>query len=316
MIRYHNRSLNRVENEKVFGGEYVDLAYRTKLGLFLTKLLFIRRWLSVIMGMYENSKLSLRRIPFFIDQYDIKMDDYEAQNFKSFNEFFIRKFKAGKRPFKESPNTFCAGAEARYLAFENISANTRVKVKGIELSIAELFGTTKEAQAAARDFDGGTVIIARLCPVDYHRFHFPCDGEVISQYRVPGVLHSVNPVALAAEPEVFLVNERQVCLFQNSVFGKVAMIEVGALGVGKIIQSYFSDVDAGNLNRTKFVKGAEKGYFLFGGSTVIWVLQKGALSLSADLLKNSTSTDILETWIPLGDELGEFRRDRDVVGRT
>ena len=121
-----------------------------------------------------------------------------------------------------------------------------------------------------------------------------------------GLLHSVNPVALAAQPEIFLINERQVCIFNNPSFGNVAMIEVGALGVGKIIQSYANT----NYIGTKFVKGDEKGYFLFGGSTVIWVLKKGAITLAQDLLTNSSNAkEVLETWIPLGDTLGEFRSD-------
>jgi phosphatidylserine decarboxylase len=306
VIRYHNRVSNRVENEQVYGSQYVDLAYKNPIGFFLTKLFFVRPWLSKIMGAVENSKSSRSKILPFIAKYEIKMEDYEPQDFKNFNEFFIRKFRNGKRPFNPSAATFCAGAEARYLAFENISANFRVKVKGIDVSISELFGHTKEAHTLAQEFDGGTVIIARLCPVDYHRFHFPCNGEVITQYRVKGVLHSVNPVALAAHPEIFLVNERQVCIFKNSTFGNVAMIEVGALGVGKIVQSYAD----GKFNTIKFDKGDEKGYFLFGGSTVIWVLKKGAITLAQDLKTNSSNIEgSLETWIPLGDTLGEFRSD-------
>ena len=304
MIRFHNRVSNRVENEKVYGGNYVELAYKNPIGLFFTRLLLVRPWLSKLMGAYENSRRSISKILPFIEQYQISMNDYEPQEFKSFNEFFIRKFKPGKRPFNPSPQVFSAGAEARYLAFENISANSRVKVKGIEVSISELFGHTQEAHALAQEFDQGTVIIARLCPVDYHRYHFPCDGEVLKQYRVEGLLHSVNPVALSVEPEIFLINERQVCIFKNSLLDKVAMIEVGALGVGKIIQSYANT----NYIGTKFVKGDEKGYFLFGGSTVIWVLKKGTITLAPDLVRNSTSDkEILETWIPLGDTLGEFR---------
>ena len=310
MIRYHNRSSNRVENEKVYGSQYVDLAYKNPIGLFLTKMFFVRPWLSKLMGAYEDSRRSVSKIKPFIEQYQIPMDQYEPQEFHSFNDFFIRKFRAGKRIFNPSPKAFCAGAEARYLAFENISANSRVKVKGIDLSISELFGNTKEEHALAQEFDGGTVIIARLCPVDYHRYHFPCDGEVLNQYQVSGLLHSVNPVALSVEPEIFLINERHVCIFKNETFGNVAMIEVGALGVGKIIQSYAK----ANYVGTKFVKGDEKGYFLFGGSTVIWVLKKGALTLDQDLTTNSSNNkEILETWIPLGDTLGEFRSD---ISRT
>ena len=308
MIQFHNRVSNRVENEKVYGSQYVDLAYKNTVGYFLTKHVFAKRWLSKIMGAVENSKSSVSKIEPFIERYEIKMEDYEPQEFKSFNEFFIRKFKWGARPFNPSPKVFCAGAEARYLAFVNISANTRVKVKGIDVSISELFGNTKEAHSFAQEFEGGTVIIARLCPVDYHRYHFPCSGEVVQQYTVSGLLHSVNPIALAVHPEIFLVNERQVCILKNETFGKVAMIEVGALGVGKIVQSYAER----NFIGTKFDKGAEKGYFLFGGSTVIWVLKKGAMTLAQDLINNSSNNEvILETWIPLGDTLGEFRSGKD-----
>jgi phosphatidylserine decarboxylase len=303
MIRFFNRSSNRVESEKVYGSQFVDLAYKNPIGFFLTKTFFTRPWLSKIIGAYEDSKSSRSKIAPFVAQYEINMDDYETAEFKSFNEFFIRKFKKGKRTFNPSTKVFSAGSEARYLAFENISANTRVTVKGIEVSIAELFGHTQETRSLAQEFDGGTLIIARLCPVDYHRFHFPISGKVLHQYRVAGILHSVNPVALSVEPEVFLKNERQVCIFENSIFGKVAMIEVGALGVGKIVQSY------GNKNfvGSTFEKGDEKGYFLFGGSTVIYVLKKDGITLAQDLKVNSTGKEIIETWIPLGDQLGEYR---------
>ena len=169
MIRFHNRVSNRVENEKVYGGNYVELAYKNPIGFLITKLFLVHRWLSKLMGAFENSRRSAAKILPFIEQYQIPMNDYEPQEFKSFNEFFIRKFKPGKRTFNYSPQIFSAGAEARYLAFENISANSRVKVKGIEVSISELFGHTQETHALAQEFDQGTVIIARLCPVDYHR---------------------------------------------------------------------------------------------------------------------------------------------------
>ncbi len=310
MIRFHNRSSNRVESEKVYGSQFVDLAYKNPIGFFLTKTVFSRSWLSKIIGAYEDSKSSTSKIAPFIEQYGINMEDYEFQEFKSFNEFFIRKFKPGKRIFNSSPNVFCAGAEARYLAFENISANTRVTVKNIEVSISELFGHTNEAHSIAQEFDGGTVIIARLCPVDYHRFHFPISGKVIHQYRVSGILHSVNPVALSVDPEIFLKNERQVCILENPIFGNVAMIEVGALGVGKIVQSYGKEKLVGST----FEKGDEKGYFLFGGSTVIFVIKKNVLTLAEDLLKNSSGKEIIETWIPLGDQLGEYRNSGSRTG--
>lgn len=290
-IHFFNRQSGKIEEEKVLGGTAVDWAYKDALGLKLTDSLFSKSWLSRLMGVYEDSPLSLRQIDKFVREYQIDMNLFEEERYKNFNQFFIRRFKPGVRKFDPRDEVFCAGAEARYLAFENITATQRFYVKGIEIDLPELFRNSM----LAKDFEGGTFIIARLCPVDYHRFHFPCSGQIDHFQRISGQLHSVNPVALTAKPDVFLINERQVTCFHHQNFGRVAMIEVGALGVGKIVQSY-------PQGSNHFDKGQEKGYFLFGGSTVLWVLQKGRLILSQDLVQNSRQG--LETWIPLGDSLG------------
>lgn len=289
MIQYFNRKTKKIEIEKVYGDALVNWGYQTKLGYWVTQYLLTCRWVSVLMGWYQNTRFSLRGLPEFIKNYEIKMDEYEPGPFKSFNDFFIRKFKPGIRVFLEQNDAFSAGAEARYLALENVSKDSRFPVKGIEINLHELVGSDSWGGV----FEGGTVIIARLCPVDYHRYHFPTSGTIKASYFVPGEYHSVNPVALAKKPDIIFKNERHVTLIENSEFGLYAMIEVGALGVGKIIQSY-----TGN----QAVRGQEKGYFLFGGSTVVFVLQKNRLKIDADLLENSLRG--VETWIPLGDSLG------------
>lgn len=298
MIQYYNRVSKQIETEKVYGSAYLEWAYQNRLGFALTDKVLSKRWLSLLMGAYESSTFSKGKIPAFIQKYSIPMGEYVQATYNSFNDFFIREFAPGKRPFAPSAKAFCAGAEARYLAFENVSAQTKVKVKGIDLHLNQLIG----GNGLGEEFDGGTVIIARLCPVDYHRFHFPISGTITQGYAIHGALHSVNPLALKIKPEVFLINERQVAILESEEFGKTAMIEVGALGVGKIVQSSY------RLNGSypvKFDKGQEKGYFLFGGSTVIWVIQRNRLILSDDLKTNSLKG--LETWIPLGDPLGESR---------
>ncbi len=282
----------------MYGSQFVDLAYENNIGYFITDLFFTRPWFSRLLGGLEDSHFSARKIAPFVAQYGIDMNDYEPSQYQSFNQFFIRKFKAGKRNFKPEANVFCAGAEARYYGFENFNAGSKVQVKGIDVTPTELVGNA----ALGAEFNEGTILIARLCPTDYHRFHFPVSGKLIHQSTVHGQLHSVNPTALRKKPDVFLKNERHVSIIENPVFGKIAMIEVGAIGVGKIIQScQFPDSSSSLL----FEKGSEKGYFLFGGSTVIWLLQKGKISLSSDLRENSIRG--LETWIPLGDSLGEHR---------
>ena len=298
MIQFFDRRTQKIQTEKVYGDRYLKLAYQHPVGLALTDYFFSKRWLSLLMGKYENSSFSAKKIKNFIQQYEINMNEFENIAYANFNEFFIRRFKPGLRSFNPDPKVFCAGAEARYFAFENIGSDTRLPVKGIHIHLQELL----RHETLAKSFEGGTILIARLCPVDYHRYHFPVSGSVTQAYSIHGTLHSVNPVALLAKPDVFLINERQVALLEGAPYGQMAMIEVGALGVGRMVQSAYSEKGPFPV---KFDKGQEKGYFLFGGSTVIWILPKGKLSLSQDLKENSLNG--IETWVPLGDSLGEFR---------
>ena len=297
MIPYYNRVTQKIENEQVYGGSYLNWAYRNPVGFFLTDHIFSKRWLSRIFGAIEDSSFSRGKINDFVLRYGIRMEDFEETTYSCFNDFFIRKFKPGVRGFSPSERDFCAGAEARYLVFPDLKPRQKFKVKGLEIDLEELL---KDA-ALAHEFEGGSLILARLCPVDYHRFHFPVSGVLTRHYRIAGGLHSVNPVAIEAAPRVFLENERQVAIMEHPKFGTSAMIEVGALGVGKIVQSAYSERTQLPL---KFEKGLEKGYFLFGGSTVIWLVQKEKIKLSPDLLENSSKG--LETWVPLGQKLGEL----------
>ncbi len=217
------------------------------------------------------------------------MEDYEPGPYRTFNDFFIRRFKPQKRKFLQGPGQLPAFAEGRYLAFENITEEQKFPVKGQFLRVQDLL----DDQIKARQFEGGPMVIARLCPVDYHRFHFPDDGEILDHWSISGRLHSVNPVALEARPNIFITNERQVTLLKTKNLGILAYIEVGALCVGKIIQTY--------AGRT-FKRGDEKGYFLFGGSTVILLGEKGSWKPNADMLKRSSMG--LETYIHLGDGIG------------
>jgi phosphatidylserine decarboxylase len=181
-----------------------------------------------------------------------------------------------------------AFAEARYFGFESMGENQKIPVKGKYLSADALLNNSKWASA----FQNGPLLLARLCPVDYHRFHFPDAGKIVEDYRIHGLFHSVNPLALKANPEIFIQNERHVTILETENFGKLAYIEVGAICVGKIIQSK-------NLNPgVKFFKGEEKGYFLFGGSTVIVLGEKGKWIPSQDISRNTI--DGIETYLHLG----------------
>lgn len=295
-IQYYHRQKGQLETEKIYGDGAVRWLYQTGSGRAASHLL-VRPWISKLYGaLQESSWISKRKIRPFIQNFQIQMDEYlptegrtSEDPYASFNEFFIRRFREGARSFAEG-NIFPAPCEARYFAFEKNSAELTIPVKGNFLSPNALLGKTEYTSA----FENGPVVVARLCPVDYHRYHYPDDGSTLSTYKIPGVLHSVNPIALKEQPEVFMINERQVSILETKTFGKLAYIEVGAICVGKIVQSH--------QDKT-FARGQEKGYFLFGGSTVILLGEPGRWRPSQDLLDWSAKGT--EVYLKLGEPMGQ-----------
>ncbi len=294
-IRFYNRYSNQIETEQVYGGEFIQWLYGTKTGGFCSEIL-AKPLLSKVYGGWQDTAQSAKKVEPFIKNYKIEMNDFNypkgRNSFASFNEFFIRPFKEGKRKFPSDPKKMGAFAEARYLGFNEVNDDSEFLVKGKMLNREKLIASDKWSKT----FLGGPVVIARLCPVDYHRFHFPFSGKVLASYPVHGKYHSVNPWAVQKVEGVFFNNERHVTILDNPHFGKLAYIEVGAMCVGKIVQSY-------NQTLPQFENGAEKGYFLFGGSTVIIAGEKNRFRLSKDLSENSENR--LETYIHLGDEIAQ-----------
>lgn len=289
-ITFWNRHTRRLEQELVYGEGAVRWMYETQPGRTLGELLVSRPIVSSVYGALQDTAWSARKIAPFIAQFGIPMAEYVDEPYGSFNDFFIRRFKPGMRPFTANPQAFAAPAEARYFAVERLDATQRFPVKGIALSAAELLGDA----ALAAPFERGPALIARLCPVDYHRFHFPDSGRIAHSARRAGPLHSVNPVALRNKPDILITNERQVSILDTEHFGRVAYVEVGATMVGKIVHTHPSS--------KPFARGDEKGYFLFGGSSVVILGEPGAWTPDADILDQSAKG--IETLVRLGEQIG------------
>lgn len=298
-IQIYNRYTDEVEREIVYGEGAVKLAYSSLISKALSPIVASRS-LSKIYGSTQDSRKSGKKVPNFIKKFNIDIQDYQPgslsdnpieKSYKSFNEFFIREFKPGLRDFPNEAKKMGAFAEARYYGYEAVSDRVTVPVKGKYLSAAQLLGNVKNAEI----FEGGPLLLARLCPVDYHRYHYCDAGKTLEAYRVKGEFHSVNPLALELKEDIFIKNERRISLVETENFGRLAYIEVGATMVGKIIQS------ANELD--PFERGQEKGYFLFGGSTVIVIGEPGAWKPSSDILENTGKE--LETYIHLGDQVAE-----------
>lgn len=296
-IKYFNRMTGQNEIEKVYGDWFIKFLYTSVAGQQLGGV-FTNKYFSKVYGAFQDMPSSHKKVRPFIEKFNIPIDDYEAgtrpaldprDSYKTFNEFFIRRFKMGKRNFVSEPNRMAAFAEARYVGFDNINDKEVYPVKGSFLKAKDLVGN----EQVAKMFEGGPLLIARLCPVDYHRYHYPDNGKVLDNFRIPGAYDSVNPFALKYKNQIFIKNERHVSILETENFGKLAYIEVGAICVGKIIQSH-------RWNKP-FMRGEEKGYFLFGGSTVVLLGEKGKWKPSQDITANTARG--IETYLHIGTEV-------------
>ncbi len=237
----------------------IDFLYKSRLGRFFLKGL-INPTVSKKTARFLSSPASRYMIKGFIKKNDIKIEQYEIPDsgFKSFNDFFTRKIKAGKREIERadliSP---CDGL----LTVSNINENSIFNIKNTSYNLEQLLKDKKLAQ----DFREGMAFIFRLTPAHYHRYVFPADGVIVSSKKIKGVLHSVKPVCHNSFP-VFIQNSREYILFANEKIGPYIQMEVGALLVGKISNKIFQEGDT-------VKKGQEKGFFEYGGSSIVILLK-------------------------------------------
>jgi len=242
---------------------------------------------------YENPN-SVKYIQPFIDRYNIDMSQFEnpVQGWKHFNDFFYRSLLPGVRPIYEEKNPFyCVSpADCRMLVFPSISQATDVWIKGENFNLTSLL----ESEELASHYEGGSLVIARLAPQDYHRFHSPINCTVGNFVEVPGFYHTVNPIAVNHPIDIFTTNRRLYTLLHSGEFGMVCYIAIGATMVGSI---QFT-AQPGDIVQ----KGDEMGYFAFGGSTLLLLFEPGEIEFDKDLLCNSEKP--LETLVKMGERIG------------
>ena len=140
-IHYWNRRESREEIEEVYGDALVRWIYGTKPGQQLAERFLWRAVLSQAYGIYQSSQWSRHKIQPFIEKFRIPMEEYQEGPYLSFNDFFIRKFKSGKRPFVKTPNEMPAFAEARYYAYDQVSPEQKFPLKGEALSARAILGS-------------------------------------------------------------------------------------------------------------------------------------------------------------------------------
>ena len=278
-LRYIDRVTRSERVEEVYGGKPLRFLYGKSfssrlIGTPLSHLLSKLRFISAAVGWWQKQKWTKRKIAPFIKRFNIDTSEFlePVSSFRSFNDFFIRKLKKEARPIAPGANVAVIPADGRYRFIPSIAKIDGFIVKGQKFSLPELLGDAK----LAADYSEGSMVMARLCPTDYHRFHFPCDGTPGPAKVIKGNLYSVNPIALKKNIHIYTRNKRAITHIETPAFGKVLYLEVGATNVGTIHETYTPNHPCH--------KGDEKGYFSFGGSALILLFPKGAITFDQDLI--------------------------------
>ncbi len=276
-----NRS-ELIEEEEVGLGA-IKFAYGTMFGRFLAKTILCRKFVSNIYGSWQKSRFSKKKVDKFIKQYNITTDDCVESSYPNFNAFFTRQRKP--EADKTAENELPAIADSKLLALP-IDEKSIFSIKGVPYTTGELL----ENEALAKQFCGGMCLIFRLAPNDFHRYAYPDGGKQDPAVKIKGVLHTVNPIAGAMK--VYRRNTRQYNILYTDHFGKMVQMEVGALLVGKICNHTDGTAKVGKMQ--------EKGYFQYGGSTVILLCKN--VEIDRDILEHSAQG--IETKVRLGDKIG------------
>ena len=278
--------LGNIQTNGESQNNFLKKLYGTFLGRCALKIL-VCRFVSNLGGWYMNSRFSKWQIKLFIEKNNIDMSQFENRQFTSYNDFFTRKILPGKRPYSKDDNVLISPADAK-LSCYRIDDKCRVTIKDTSYSLEELL----EDKELANEYLNGYWLVFRLTVDDYHRYHYIDDGKIIGNKFINGKFHTVNPIANDYYP-IYKQNTRSYTVIESKNFGKMVQMEVGAMMVGRIV----------NYPKKQCYRGEEKGYFEFGGSTVVILLKENQAIIDEDIVKNTINDK--ETVVKLGESIGK-----------
>nr|WP_307775597.1 phosphatidylserine decarboxylase [uncultured Cetobacterium sp.] len=291
-IRYIERKNGNIKEECPPGEGFLKFLYYNPLGKLPLNLVVRKKFLSDMYGKKMSSKESIKNIRPFVEENNINMNESKKgiNEFESFNDFFIRELKDGAREIDLNEESLVSPADGKILVFTDLKETSKFFLKGDEFSLEEFLGNKEDA----KKYYGGTMVIVRLAPVDYHRFHFPADGVISESKLIHGYYYSVSPHAIRRNFRIYCENKREVSTLKTDKFGDVILSEIGATMVGGIVQTYKPN--------SEVKKGEEKGYFYFGGSSCVLLFEKNKVVFDDDLLENTKNG--LETKVYMGEKIG------------
>lgn len=282
-MRIWDRQAGKYIEEQEYKGGTIQFLYETVPGRILLKAVVIRSWFSKLYACMEKSRSSVKRIAPFIEKYGIDMSCCEKTEFTSFDDFFTRK-----------RNVTCQGGTQDVIAIADARLSVYPVREDLVLHIKNSDYTLEELTGGAGDltqYKNGWCLVYRLAVEDYHRYAFCDEGSVKWQKEIPGVLHTVRPIS--EKYKVYSHNHRVCSLLQTKSFGEVLQIEVGALLIGKIH----------NHPVKEFAKFEEKGYFSYGGSTIVQLFAADQITLAEDIVKQSGQG--IESRVRIGEIIGK-----------
>jgi len=291
-IFYKDRASQKTLKEEVYFEGAIRFLYRNNL-LCRTLLFLICRFsfCSYLFGKLQRLPSSKKKIRPFVENFHVDPSEFEKplEAFTSFNDFFIRELKKEARPLSLAKALI--PADGKYLVFDSLDAGTPFFIKKEWLNIDLLL---KDDPKATLFQNGASCVLARLTPKDCHRYYFPVSGAPSAPSLIKGPLYSVSPIATRTQPSIFSQNKRTLVHIDSPLFGTVSMITIGATNVGSIHETFQPN--------QFYEKGDEKGYFSFGGSSIILLFEKGRIQFDEDLIK--ASKEGLETQCLIGQSLG------------
>ncbi len=291
-ITYYDRASGNMIAEKVHAARFLQWLYNTATGNLVCRLLTSNRLFSAAYGRFHGSGISRFKIRPFVKKMKINMTEplKQIDDFVSFNDFFTRRIHPSVRPIDDRQGVCTAPADGKVLAYEKIDADTTFGIKRCTFNLRDFL----KDDVLARMYSGGSVLISRLSLADYHHFHFPDSGVAHQVRPIRGHYHAGGPYSRTRLLPFYTENYRMQTLLNSDHFGWIVMVEVGALAVGSISQSY----EPGK----RVSKGDHKGNFELGGSTVVLLFEKGSIRFCKDLLDNTKNE--IETFVRFGDRVG------------
>lgn len=294
-IEFYNRYTGEIETEVVYGEKWLRWTYESLPGRAALHALAKRAWFSRFYGWRMSRPRSRSRVAPFVEKYELDANEFDpVESFGSFNEFFYRKLKPDARPIDPDDDSVVFPADGRHLGFPDLSKCEGFFVKGQKLDLRQLLGSDDLAEK----YQDGSAILSRLCPVDYHRFHFCAAGTPGEPRLINGPLYSVSPIALRRNLSYLAENKRVLTELESDRIGKILILEIGATNVGSIKQSF--------TPQQLQAKGDEKGWFEFGGSATMTFFERGAIQLADDLVEHSSQQR--ELYAKMGDRMGTVQR--------